>query len=136
MKILYASLTFFILLVLPSILHADIDAQIEAIRHAPVAERFKLMNAFKQEIVQMKEEERIHAITQLKGITKSKYANRAINEIKNHAHTKKVNHKEQAMENETENQVESAVDTQIAEEVNNHIETEIEDQSGENDNDD
>ncbi len=127
MKILYASLTFFILLITPSKLYANIDAQIEAIRHAPVAERFKLMNAFKQEIVQMKEKERIHAITQLKGITKSKYANRAINEIKKHAHMPYKKHKE--------DQIKSTRDIQILEDINKHIETEIENQSGENDND-
>jgi len=52
-------------------LSANIDTQIEAIRNAPVEERFMLMNAFKKEIVHMQEKERIDAITKLKSITQS-----------------------------------------------------------------
>jgi len=66
---------------LNSPLFATIDAQIEAIQKAPIEERFKLMNAFKKEIVQMQEQERIKAIMKLKSITTGKHAHRALKEL-------------------------------------------------------
>ena len=73
-------------------LFGDIDSQIEAIQHAPVEERFKLMNAFKKKIVQMKETERIEAISQLQSITQS------------------TQHIENAIENEIEQQGETYIE--------------------------
>lgn len=67
------------------VLHADIDAQIDAIKHASVAERFKLMNAFKRNLVKMKEEERIKAITKLSKKANTIQAKKALNELKENA---------------------------------------------------
>lgn len=69
-----------ILFLLP--LWGDMDAQIEAIQRAPVAERFKLMNDFKKKIVKMHEEERLEAMTKLQTITQSKQAMKAIRALK------------------------------------------------------
>ena len=64
-------------------LFADIDAQIEAIQNAPADERFKLMNAFKKEIIRMQETSRIEAMGKLKSITQSPHSNRILEELKN-----------------------------------------------------
>lgn len=47
----------------------SIDEEIEAIQKAPVEERFKLMNALKKRIVQMKEEKRMNTIEKLQDAT-------------------------------------------------------------------
>ena len=66
-------------------LHADIDAQIDAIKNASVKERFKLMNAFKRELIKMKEEERIKAITKLSEKSNKAHAKKALDELKQNA---------------------------------------------------
>ena len=63
-------------------LHADIDAQIDAIKHASVKDRFKLMNAFKRNLIKMKEEERIKAIKKLSETSNSQQAKEALSELK------------------------------------------------------
>jgi len=63
-------------------LHADIDAQIDAIKHASVEERFKLMNAFKRNLVKMKEKERIKAIQKLSEKSNNTHAKKALDELK------------------------------------------------------
>lgn len=49
-------------------LKADIDSKIEAIQKASRQERFRLMNALKEEIIHMKEEQRIEAIKEIQSI--------------------------------------------------------------------
>jgi hypothetical protein len=145
MKYFYPKFIFiFCCTLFPLWVHGNIDSQIEAIRNAPTEERFRLMNAFKQEIVEMKEEERIHAITQLKSITRSKYGDRALREIKTHA--KRPQHKEDKNErrdasnerdsgdtedanNENENNVEDEVGDETEDEIENDIEDEVEDET-------
>jgi len=119
----------------------DIDKQIEAIRNAPVEERFKLMNAFKKEIIKMHEEQRIRAIGKLKAVTKSKFGNRALKEIKHkqanrqqtgsHTQRKTVDQKstentEKHLETHIENHIETQLNTQIEEEIENEIENQME----------
>lgn len=78
MRVLFWSmLTGMVLLTHP--LSANIDAQIDAIKHASVKERFKLMNAFKKNLIKMNEKERIKAMMKL---TNSKKAKQALDEIK------------------------------------------------------
>jgi len=75
---------FNILLLLCSttfILHADIDAQIDAIKNASVEERFKLMNAFKKNLIKMKKEERIKAIIKLSKKSNNTHAKKALDEL-------------------------------------------------------
>jgi len=145
MKYFYhKSLFIFFCTLFPLWLQGNIDAQIEAMRNAPIEERFRLMNAFKQEIVEMKEEERIHAITQLKSITQSKYGDRALREIK--THTQRTQHKEDKDEqkekfnerdnedtedanNETENDIEDEVGNETEDEIENDIEDEVENET-------
>lgn len=71
-------------------LHADIDAQIDAIKNASVKERFKLMNAFKRDLVQMKEEERIKAITKLSKKSSKIHAKKALDELKENAKRRNI----------------------------------------------
>lgn len=61
-----------LILFLPLLLLGDIDAQIEAIQQAPIQERYKLMNAFKNKIIKMREEERLQALKKLQKKTKTK----------------------------------------------------------------
>lgn len=120
-------------------LHANIDAQIEAIRNAPVEERFMLMNAFKKEIVHMQEKERIDAITKLRSITQSSHSDRAIKELQKHTkpkyhHTSErvSNNKERTEieyehEDEAEDHIEDESEDHIEDETEDHIEDETED---------
>lgn len=66
------------------ILHANIDVQIDAIKNASVEERFKLMNAFKRNLLKMKEAERIKAITKLSEKSNKTHAKKALDELKHH----------------------------------------------------
>jgi len=84
------------------------DREIEAIRKAPIAKRFKLMNAFKKEIIKMQEKERLIAIRKLKNMNKSKYANRALKELNKNSHKG-----ERYIEDSTETQIENASENQI-----------------------
>lgn len=88
---------------------ADMDSEIEAIRKAPISERFKLMNAFKKKIIKMQEKERIDAISKLKDISKSKYGSRALKELKQ----RQQNKSERYIENATEAQIENATENQM-----------------------
>jgi len=85
------------------------DREIEAIRKAPIAKRFKLMNAFKKQIIKMQEKERLIAIRKLKNMNKSKYANRALKELNKHSQKKG----ERYIEDSTETQIENASENQI-----------------------
>lgn len=76
-------------------LYADIDAQIDAIKHASAEERFKLMNAFKRNLLKMKEAERIKAITKLSEKSNKTHAKKALNEFKQHA---KHKHMQESLE--------------------------------------
>lgn len=120
-------------------LHANIDAQIEAIRNAPVEERFMLMNAFKKEIVHMQEKERIDAITKLRSITQSSHSDRAIKELQKHtkpkyhlnservSKTKERTEIEYEHEDEAEDHIEDESEDHIEDETEDHIEDETED---------
>ena len=120
-------------------LYANIDGQIEAIRNAPVEERFMLMNAFKKEIVHMQEKERIDAITKLKSITQSRHSDRAIKELQKYTKPK-YDHKSERVsktkerteieyehEHEAEDHIEDESEDHIEDETEDHIENETED---------
>ena len=126
---------------------ASIDSQIEAIQKAPIEERYKLMNAFKKEVIHMQEEERISAIRKLKSITRSQHSNRALKELRNHSrptytkkirriqktherterHAKQENDIEDHIEDETEDHIENETEDHIENETEDHIENETED---------
>jgi hypothetical protein len=127
-------------------LYANIDARIEAIQNASVEERFKLMNAFKKEVVHMQEEERIDAITKLKSITRSQHSNRALSELKKHARptstqkreviSKTKEKTEVHSEHEIEDHVEDATEEHVENATEDQIENETEDQIEDGHNDD
>ena len=79
---LYAIIVF---ISMATMLHADIDAQIDAIKNASVEERFKLMNTFKRNLLKMKENERIKAITKLSEKSNKTQAKKALDELKQNA---------------------------------------------------
>lgn len=128
-------------------LYANIDARIEAIQNASVEERFKLMNAFKKEVVHMQEAERIDAITKLKIITRSQHSDRALKELQKHAkptykykdheisktkertevHSEQENEVEDHIESETEDYIEDETEDHIEDTTEDHIEDETED---------
>jgi len=82
--------TVVIVMSMTLVLHADIDAQIDAIKNASVEERFKLMNAFKRDLIKMKEEERIKAITKLSEKSNKKHAKKALDELKQNAKRRRI----------------------------------------------
>ncbi len=73
-----------------SILNANIDEQISAIKNASVEERFKLMNAFKKKLIQMKEKERIDALKKLSSQSNKKQAKMALDELKQASKRNKI----------------------------------------------
>ncbi len=112
-----------------------IDAQIEAIRKAPVAKRFELMNAFKRQLVRMQEEERIKAIHKLKNITRSKHGNRAIKEIKTrqraidrNKHRSRHQLTKERMQEQHRQEVQDRTERTVDREIENHIEEQLETQ--------
>ncbi len=136
-----------ILLIINRPIYADIDQKIRAIQHAPAAERYKLMNAFKREIVQMKEHERIEALKKLSHINRSKHAKSVFKELAKHsrrAYSKQYDEHRNAKENlrdsqtaennnETEENIESNTGDQTEESVehqtDNQTESNVEDQT-------
>jgi len=129
-------------------LYANIDAQIEAIQKAPIEERFKLMNAFKKEVVQMQEEERISAIGKLKSITRSKHSERALKELRTYSHptylkkirkvdkTQKPREHHAKQKNDLEEQIENETEEHIETEIEDEVEHYIEDEHDDDDDDD
>ncbi|PTB83651.1 hypothetical protein C9926_01770, partial [Sulfurovum lithotrophicum] len=89
MKRIFFSCIVFVTL-FTNLIYANIDAEIDAIKHASVKERFKLMNAFKKNLIKMKEEERIKAMTKLTIQSKNKHAKKALDELKQHAKRKNI----------------------------------------------
>lgn len=108
------SILSLIISIIPIHAKNTIDAQIEAIQKAPISERFKLMNAFKKNIITMKEEERIHALMELKSITKSKYGHKVLDDIRLH---KRIAHRNK--ENEIKEHIQSTAENIVEDEIKN-----------------
>ncbi|MCF6206960.1 MAG: hypothetical protein L3J47_08750 [Sulfurovum sp.] len=149
MKVLFSIFLFSLILYANSI-----DAQIEAIRKAPVQERFKLMNAFKRQIINMQHQERIEAIKKLKFITKSRRSQKVIREVApkrqkmpfhkerhnnkhvhntehtsaHHTKQNRFEHTQSTLEHHIETQAEEKIDAQIDEQIENQTEQSVDDQ--------
>lgn len=91
---------------------ADVDAQIEAIKNASVEERFKLMNAFKKNLIQMKEEERIEAMTKLTTKSNNKHAIKALKSLKDETKRQKIRKQLEYHHIEEDNIVNQTTDTE------------------------
>lgn len=89
MKRIFFSILVFLTL-FTNLIYANIDEQIDAIKHASVKERFKLMNEFKKNLIQMKEKERIEAIKKLSIKSNNKNAKKALDELKQHTKRNKL----------------------------------------------
>jgi hypothetical protein len=132
------------------------DARIDAIQEAPIEERFRLMNQFKQEISNMNETARIDAITKLKSITQSEHSQKAIKELQHRVRRTYVKqlcktnkNKERCerneilrqekyddeievdIENETEKQAEESIENETEESIENETEESIENETEE-----
>ena len=108
-KVVFLCITTCLLLSLP--LCANIDEQIKAIRNAPIEKRFELMNAFKKELIQMKEAERMLALKKLTRHSKKQDANKVLEALKKHTAQQKSRQQLEAqhididnIQNETQDQ--------------------------------
>jgi len=120
-------------------LFADIDSLIESMQSVSDEERFKLMNEFKQEVIQLQEEERMEAMLKLISITQSDNAHEVLEELKSEnipQETEDIHH-EVASHSEEENvqeSVEEQVDSSVGDaDVHNDIEIEVEENEVTND---
>ena len=114
-------------------LFADIDTLIESMQSVSDEERFKLMNEFKQEVIQLQEEERMEAMLKLISITQSDNAHEVLEELKSEnisQETEDVHH-EVASHSEEES-VEEQVDSSVGDaDVHNDVEIEVEENEAE-----
>ena len=114
-------------------LFADIDTLIESMQSVSDEERFKLMNEFKQEVIQLQEEERMEAMLKLISITQSDNAHEVLEELKNEnisQETEDVHH-EVASHSEEES-VEEQVNSSVGDaDVHNDVEIEVEENEAE-----
>jgi hypothetical protein len=108
-KVVFLCIVTYLLFILP--LYANIDEQINAIRNAPIEKRFELMNAFKKELIQMKEAERIQALKKLTIHSKKQDANKVLEALKKYTAQQKVRQELEAqhididnIQNETQDQ--------------------------------
>ncbi|MDM5271982.1 hypothetical protein PGH07_07310 [Sulfurovum sp. zt1-1] len=116
-------------------LNANIDDKIEAIQKAPLHERFKLMNAFKKEILHMRDQERMTAISKLKSITNSQHSHQVIKEIKQASGAKPAKKertfsyikKRMKREEKTDHTIQNEIKANIEADSEEHIENETED---------
>ncbi len=101
-----------LILFIPLLLWGDVDAQIEAIQKASVQERYKLMNAFKNKLIKMREKERIQALQKLQKKTNTPVPNLKkkhpteeleIEELRDIGHNETENEREEPQE-EKENE--------------------------------
>jgi len=118
-------------------LFADIDTLIESMQSVSDEERFKLMNEFKQEVIQLQEEERMEAMLKLISITQSDNAHEVLEELKSEnipQETEDSRH-EVASHSEEENvqeSVEEQVDSSVGDaDVHNDVEIEVEENEAE-----
>lgn len=86
-----------------TIIHANLDDDIRAIQSAPASERYKLMNAFKKNLIKMNEKERIKAITMLGKKSNKKNAKKALEELKKEDKRKRLRKEVEQQQIETEN---------------------------------
>ncbi len=63
-------------------LMSDIDELIESMQSVSDKERFKLMNQFKEEVINLQEEERMEAMKKVISITKSSHSDKVLDEVK------------------------------------------------------
>ena len=90
---------------------SSIDEEIKAIQSAPMKKRFKLMNAFKKRLIQMKENERIDTLKKLTKNAKKQDASAVLKALQKHTRQQKERQKLEAqqieignIQNETQDQ--------------------------------
>ena len=105
------------LLMMP--LMSDIDDLIESMQSVSDEERFELMNQFKEEVIQLQEEERMEAMMKVISITDSSHAHEVLEEAQ--SENIEAHHEAEGVEVETEEAKGSEVD-----DVNDNIDHAIE----------
>ena len=106
-----------LLLIMP--LFSDIDDLIESMQSVSDEERFELMNQFKEEVIQLQEEERMEAMRKVISITQSSHAHEVLQEAQ--SENLEAHHEAEGVEVETEEAKGSEVD-----DVNDNIDHAIE----------
>lgn len=76
-------LLIFVLLL--TFLNADIDNLIESMQNVSPEKRFEIMNRFKEEVIQLQEEERMDAMLKLISITESSNAKEVLKELESNS---------------------------------------------------
>ena len=92
---------------------SDIDKLIESMQSVSDEERFKLMNQFKEEVIQLQEEERMKAMMKVISITDSNHTHEVLEEAKDSL-TKEIDN------------IDHAIETHDIVSVQEHIGSEIE----------
>lgn len=82
---------------------SSIDEEIKTIQSAPLEKRFKLMNAFKKKLIQMKEQERINALKKLTKNAKKQDASAVLKSLQKHTRQQKERRKLEAQQIEIDN---------------------------------
>ncbi len=88
---------WFIMLLFIMPLMSDIDELIESMQSASDEERFELMNQFKEEVIQLQEEERMKAMMKVISITDSNHTHEVLEEAKDSS-TKKIDNIDEVIE--------------------------------------
>ena len=76
---------FLIFVLLLTLLDADIDDLIESMQNVSPEKRFEIMNRFKEEVIQLQEEERMDAMLKLISITESSNAKEVLKELESNS---------------------------------------------------
>ncbi len=100
-------------------LMSDIDDLIESMQSVSDEERFELMNQFKEEVIQLQEEERTEAMMKVISITQSSHAHEVLEEAQ--SENLEVQHEVEGVEVEIKDTKGSEVD-----DVNDNIDHAIE----------
>ena len=107
-----------LLLIMP--LFSDIDDLIESMQSVSDEERFELMNQFKEEVIQLQEEERMEAMMKVISITQSSHAHEVLEEAQ--SENLEAQHENEGLEVEADEAKGSEVDD-VNENIDHAIET-------------
>ena len=91
---------------------SDIDDLIESMQSVSDEERFRLMNQFKEEVIQLQEEERMEAMMKVISITDSSHAHEVLQEAE--SDNLEAHHSEDAQESdidEVNENIDHAIET-------------------------
>ncbi len=97
-------------------LHADIDSLIESMQNVSPEKRFEIMNRFKEEVIELQEEERMEAMLKLISITESSNTKEVLEELKSNS-SDKIEKESDDMSDDIHENSEHISDIDIDEEI-------------------